>query len=562
VPDDIGSDLHPDVAAALGVLGSRPVEVEAITALPSPANERGNYRVRLDNGTFVKASLLVTASRAREIASILGLLRHRHLTRPLAQHRRGLVTEWVDGRWPDEQPAGLAEECGAILGSLHAVRVPRGFPFLVSRLGDTWDLKLRGDLATIVDAGLLDGMAAREALAAARQSAPPGADTGFVHRDFCPSNLVIDGDGLVRAIDNDSMACDALDYDLARWWYRWPMPDADRTAFLGGYARYRSPSSFERHFTFWMVLALVESAMFRIRGGTAQQDVPAAALAALLDDRARGQQPVGSDRQLPGRRVLFVSDLHLGARGDLASIDRERVFVRWLDRVGPGASDLFVLGDLFDFWVEYRSVVPRGFTRVLGRLATLADQGVRLHLFAGNHDRWLGTYLESELGARVYRTGQLLNLHGRMVYLAHGVAERGAPFGQRLIGSALARRVFGLIHPDVGISLARAIFRRSRRLKAAAAAHRSRLPASGPGRPPAAKKSDAVLDAELKAHARSIRQAHPGVEFIVLGHRHLPARIEFDSGAWCVDLGDWVSHRTYATFDGHQLELHRFDEIP
>jgi UDP-2,3-diacylglucosamine hydrolase len=561
VPDHAGPDLHPDVIAALGDLGSRPIEVVSITSLPSPANDRGNYCVRLENGSLVKALLLPSSSRAREIASILGLLRHRHLTRLLAHHRRGLVTEWVDGEWPEQLPPGVVEECGGIVGSLHAIRVPRGFPFRVSRLPETWDRALEDNLATIVDLGLLDAVAAREALAVARRSAPVAAQTGFAHRDFCPANLVIDRDGVVRAVDNDSMAYDALDYDLARWWYRWPLPDAARSEFLRGYARHRSPSAFERHFVFWMVLALVESAMFRIRGGTASQDVPVAALKALLEDQGRHQAP-SRDRRPAGRRVLFVSDLHLGAPGEVTSVDRERVFVEWLDRVGPTASDLFVLGDLFDFWVEYRTVVPRGYTRVLGRLATLADRGVQLHVFAGNHDRWLGTYLESELGARVYQEDQVLKLHGRMVYLSHGIPGRGASLVQRLAGSALVRRLFGLVHPDLGIRLAHAFVRRSRRKKAADAAARARSSTPGFGGPSAATGAEPPFDADLKTQALGIRQRHPGVEFIVLGHRHLPARVEFDSEAWCVDLGDWISHRTYATFDGERLELHRFDEIP
>jgi Ser/Thr protein kinase RdoA (MazF antagonist) len=134
----------------------------------------------------------------------------------------------------------------------------------------------------MVAAGLVDQARAGGIAALALRSMPSDCDTGFAHCDFCPQNLVVDRGGLVRAIDNDSMAYDALDYDLARWWYRWPMPEADRAAFLRGYGRHRSPAAFQRHFDFWMVLAFAESVMFHIKSGTGCEHTPAAALLALV----------------------------------------------------------------------------------------------------------------------------------------------------------------------------------------------------------------------------------------------------------------------------------------
>jgi hypothetical protein len=236
----------------------------------------------LSNGTIVKASVLPTEQIAREIAAILDLLRHPNLTRALGQHGRALLTEWVDGQWPSASSASLIEECGAVLGSLNAVPPPQGFFRMLRNLG-SWERVASRNLGTMVEAGILEADVAAEALSMAGDSAPTSCEMGFAHRDFCPTNLLVDREGFVRAIDNDFLGGDALDYDLARWWYRWPMPEVDRATFLRGYARHRSPATFERHFGFWMIIALTEAAVFHIRERTGGEDAPRAALMALLE---------------------------------------------------------------------------------------------------------------------------------------------------------------------------------------------------------------------------------------------------------------------------------------
>jgi aminoglycoside phosphotransferase (APT) family kinase protein len=280
VPEARWPALHPDVEAVLDALGSHPVDIVPITTLPSPVLERGTYRVRLSSGATVKVSLQAQEDRAAVVATMLRLARHPHLTELLGHQRRAIVTEWVEGEWPSTVTPQLLETCGGVLGSLHTIQVPASFRPNRNLTG--WRWTLRDQLRKIVEAGLLEPAAAADLIALAEGAAPPGMNVGFTHRDFCPANLVIDCAGLVRAIDSDSMAFDPCDYDLGRWWYRWPMDRADRESFLRGYARHRDPSGFQRHFVFWMVLVLVESALFRISGRTGGEETPVEGLKALL----------------------------------------------------------------------------------------------------------------------------------------------------------------------------------------------------------------------------------------------------------------------------------------
>ena len=390
----------------------------------------------------------------------------------------------------------------------------------------------------------------------AEEAAPRSAETGFAHRDFCPDNLVVDGRGLVHVVDNESLSCDALDYDSARWRYRWPLSTAERGSFLEGYSRYRSPSAFRRHFAFWMVHALVDSALFRLRNGTGHEGVPSAAIGELV----RGA-PIGSPRTpaaVPAtRRVFFASDLHLGVPGQLTSLDRERQLVAWLDLVEREASDLFLLGDLFDFWFEYKTVVPRGHTRVLGRLAALADAGVQVHIFAGNHDRWLGDYLTTEMRARIYREPQVMRLQAeRSIWLTalQTIARRsgsGLPAARwpvtcwpRFIPTWVSRL---RVRSRRGVGRQKA--RHARAVLPCGSLHRIR---------PLEKARRTTGTLVLLSQAHRIRLLYPDVEFIVLGHRHRPELVQFAEGAWCVDVGDWLSHRSYAVFDGGTIELCEF----
>ncbi len=120
------------------------------------------------------------------------------------------------------------------------------------------------------------------------------------------------------------------------------------------------------------------------------------------------------------KKIYLVSDFHLGIPTHSQSLDRERYIVRWLDQISYDAQVIFLLGDVFDFWFEYKHVVPKGFVRLLGKLGELADRGIKIVVFSGNHDLWFGNYLEKELGAILHNSSESFQIRVHAFYLAHG----------------------------------------------------------------------------------------------------------------------------------------------
>jgi UDP-2,3-diacylglucosamine hydrolase len=233
--------------------------------------------------------------------------------------------------------------------------------------------------------------------------------------------------------------------------------------------------------------------------------------------------------------IYVVSDVHLGA----VSARRERAFVRWLDHAGETASEVVVNGDLFDFWFEYRSAIPRGHTRVLGALAALVDAGVPVRFMGGNHDWWGGSFLEQEIGLTLYREPLVLELAGRRTFLGHGDGLGRGDLGYRLLRLALRGRAtrwaFRWLHPDVGALVAAKVSGTEGRVE---------------GLPEAAKRRAAALEAWALAKLR----AEPDLEQVILGHTHVPRLLEVEPGRFYVNAGDWVLHRSYVVL--------RRDEAP
>jgi UDP-2,3-diacylglucosamine hydrolase len=229
---------------------------------------------------------------------------------------------------------------------------------------------------------------------------------------------------------------------------------------------------------------------------------------------------------MSAKPVYVVSDTHLGA----ISQERERAFLRWLQHVGDAASQLIVNGDLFDFWFEYRSVVPRGHTRVLGALAALVDAGIPVRFIGGNHDWWGGTFLEDEIGLSVHRDPVTLELAGRRTFIAHGDGLGAGDVGYRMLKVLLRGRLtrwgFRWLHPDVG---------------AWVAGHVS-VTRDLDGRTTESQKR---RSAHLEAYARDKLRADPELDLIVLGHTHLPRLLEVEPDRFYVNAGDWVKHNSY-----------------
>ncbi|QJW89315.1 UDP-2,3-diacylglucosamine diphosphatase [Spirosoma taeanense] len=244
----------------------------------------------------------------------------------------------------------------------------------------------------------------------------------------------------------------------------------------------------------------------------------------------------------PGRKVYFASDFHLGTPSPDQSRLRERAVVNWLDRIRPDAEAIFLVGDVFDFWFEYKRSIPKGFIRLQGKLAELTDAGTKIVLFTGNHDMWMNDYFTQEMGIPVYRKPRPYIFNDKRFLIGHGDGLGPGDFTykqlKRVFESGLARRLFRYLHPDLGIGLAQAWSRRSRI---------SNL----------AKGEEHFLGEDrewLMLYCREV-EAREHHDYYIFGHRHLPLDLAVSPGSRYVNLGEWVTAKTYAVFDGTDLQL-------
>ena len=249
--------------------------------------------------------------------------------------------------------------------------------------------------------------------------------------------------------------------------------------------------------------------------------------------------------------IYFASDLHLGVDARLDSAARERLFVRWLTEVvEPDAEALYLVGDVFEFWFEYRHVVPRGYVRLLGKLAELRDRGVDVHYFTGNHDLWMRDYFERELGIPLHRHPERRTFDGRHFLIGHGdglgPGDAGYKRMKRVFRNPLAQWAYARLHPNFAIALARRVAQVSRD-------HTGSSEDDFLGR----DREWLVASAERKL-AR-----HPELDYFVFGHRHLPIDLTLSDGrSRYVNLGDWLNFQSYAVWDGGALELKFFEAEP
>lgn len=257
---------------------------------------------------------------------------------------------------------------------------------------------------------------------------------------------------------------------------------------------------------------------------------------------ASGGQPINIDLQA-GKKVYFASDQHLGAPNDAESRIRELRFVKWLDEIKPDCQVLFLLGDLFDFWYEYKQVVPRGFVRTLGKLAEFADSGIQIYFFTGNHDLWMRDYLEKEIGLTLFRDRQEFQINQKKFFIAHGdglgPGDKGYKRMKKLFTNKVAQFFFSLLHPDFAVWLGINTSRKNKLISGA--------------------EDVKFLGEEnewLAIYSRKkLEEQH--YDFFVFGHRHLPMEVQLNENSLYMNLGDWVEHFTYAIFDGEKLSLER-----
>ncbi|MDR0756414.1 MAG: UDP-2,3-diacylglucosamine diphosphatase [Tannerella sp.] len=248
------------------------------------------------------------------------------------------------------------------------------------------------------------------------------------------------------------------------------------------------------------------------------------------------------------KKIYFAADAHLGSRYLPDPRAAERRLVRWLDDIRPQARAVYFLGDMFDYWYEYRHVVPRGFVRFLGKLAELSDSGVEVHLFTGNHDIWMFDYLPREIGAVVHRGPETVDLLGRRFFLAHGdeVGKRPAVFRilQTLFHNRICQRLYATVHPRWTFAFARWWSYRSRVSGMDGQTSHTRN-----------KKNDTLVD-----FAKAYLEQHPDIDYFIFGHRHVLLDMNLNATSRLLIAGDWMQLFSFIEWDGEQLLLRRITE--
>lgn len=245
-----------------------------------------------------------------------------------------------------------------------------------------------------------------------------------------------------------------------------------------------------------------------------------------------------------GKKIYFLSDFHLGAPDYDRSLVREKKIVAFLDQIKKDAACIFLVGDMFDFWYEYKDVVPKGYTRILGKLAEIADSGIPMKFFIGNHDMWMQGYFEKEFHMEVFDNPQTYEWNGKKFYIGHGdglgPGDHGYKFLKKIFRNKLCRLLFGALHPWIGIGIANYFSRQSRAK-------------TGNG--------DSIWLGDEKEwlviYSQEVLQQQY-FDYFIFGHRHFPVDIILEENSHYVNLGDWIDHFTYAVFDGDHLELKNY----
>lgn len=245
------------------------------------------------------------------------------------------------------------------------------------------------------------------------------------------------------------------------------------------------------------------------------------------------------------KNVYFASDFHLGAPDYTSSRQREAKIIRWLESIREHAAMLFLLGDQFDFWFEYKHTVPKGYIRYLGKLAELKDQGLPVYFFTGNHDMWMFDYFTQELNIPISHWPESITINQKKLYVGHGdglgPAEHTYKVMKKFFRSKTCQWVFGKIHPNMGMSLAQ-YWSKSSRLK------NMRKDESFKG-----KEKEWIylhcLEIEKKQHH----------DFYIFGHRHLPLDIPLNENSRYINIGEWITQNTFGVFDGMDFSIQKFE---
>jgi UDP-2,3-diacylglucosamine hydrolase len=244
-------------------------------------------------------------------------------------------------------------------------------------------------------------------------------------------------------------------------------------------------------------------------------------------------------------KIYFASDFHLGLPAGSSPLERERKIVRWLSEIAHDASAIYLLGDIFDFWWEYKLVVPRGFTRFLGTLSAITDSGTPVHFFTGNHDMWVGDYLSSECGLIIHTEPLSATFDGKTFHLAHGEGLGTNDTGYKILLSIFRnkplRTLYSSLHPSIGMGIGQRWSLGSRLAKGI--------------------RKDFLGEEkeDLIRYARMIL-SRERTDYFIFGHRHLGMKYPLSDGGEIVFLGDWISGGSWAEWDGSTLSFHQLPQ--
>ncbi len=244
-------------------------------------------------------------------------------------------------------------------------------------------------------------------------------------------------------------------------------------------------------------------------------------------------------------KIYFVSDLHLGVPTYADSLVREKLFVKWLDEIKEDATSLYLMGDVFDFWFEYKHSIPKYFTRLFGKLAELSDFGIPIYYFTGNHDMWVFSYFEEELNIKVHHQPIELNVDGNLFFIGHGDGlgprDRAYKIMKYFFRSRLCQFLFAWIHPNIGIGLANFWSKSSRNNNAA-------------------KDTKHHWEEEWLLIYSKAKLEEKHYDYFIFGHRHLPLDITLNEKSRYINLGDWIVYFSYAVYENGQLTLKYYDK--
>ena len=246
------------------------------------------------------------------------------------------------------------------------------------------------------------------------------------------------------------------------------------------------------------------------------------------------------------KKIYFASDFHLGAPNPEKSLEREKKIIRWLDEIKSDASEIYLLGDVFDFWFEYKHAIPKGFVRIQGKIAEITDSGIPVYWFIGNHDMWIFDYIPKELGVQMIRTEIIKEYFGKSLFIGHGdglgPGDHGYKFIKKVFRNRICQWLFARLHPNFGIALANMFSKKSR---------------------VSTGDTDAIYygeDKEMLIQFCKTKLKDQHYDYFIFGHRHLPIEFDLAANSKYINIGEWISYFTYGVLDENGFALKTFEQ--